>query len=1248
MRMSLNKGKGFEVWQKKLLEAQVRPETKQYLCQSEIKKIVISQADKAWEIYFESLKEPPDGIEAELEVIWKELFPACLPQFFFDTKKLFESLEMLCQSCWEEIVDRLSCSIPSSKGWLKKARYQVREDNLQILIANELGWSYLVSRGLREKLENLLAEEYDLNAHVTVALVETDGEQECALEEHLLELENNYREMWQQSLENGQSKKAKRSKDPRPVVVLGRKIAGKPRPLKEITEEENDVIVAGYILDLESKTLKTGRILFTFILTDKTDSIACKIIADPQTGENLTAKLANKNWYLLKGTVQIDKYTHELVMMPTDITEMTPEVRFDDAVEKRTELHLHTKMSALDGLCGVSEVIMRAVSWGHQAIAITDHGVVQAFPEAYEAAGERIKVIYGLEGYLYDDTVQDAGSRPQTYHIIILARTQEGLRNIYELVTIAHLHHFYRVPRIPRSELIRLRGGLLLGTACEAGELIRAYLRGASEEELERIASFYDYLEIQPRGNNNFLLENGTFRSEEELLQMNIDIYKLGKKLGKPVVATGDVHFLDPEDEVYRRILMTGKGFSDADHQAPLFFKTTAEMLEEFSYLGEEGAYETVIANPRLIAEQIERIKPIPDELYSPEIPGAEEEIIRLTKERARELYGEELPEIVQKRIDKELDSIINNGFAVLYFIAHKLVKKSNEDGYLVGSRGSVGSSLVATLTGITEVNPLPPHYRCPKCHYSYFIEDGSVGSGFDLPARDCPQCTTPLIKDGQDIPFETFLGFKGDKVPDIDLNFSGEYQPRAHKYTEELFGRDNVFRAGTIATVATKTAYGFVKNYFAEKGQVVRSAEINRLVLGCTGVRRTTGQHPGGVMVLPKGMDIHRFTPLQKPADDVTSDTVTTHFDYHAISSRLVKLDILGHDDPTVIKMLEDLTGVDSRTIPLDDPQVLSLFSSTEALGVNPEELGTNLGTLGIPEFGTKFVRQMLNDTKPTTFSELIRISGLSHGTDVWLNNAQELIKSGTAKLSEVIATRDDIMLYLIYKGVEPLKAFKIMEDVRKGKGVRNEDVQIMRENNVPEWYIESCQKIKYMFPKAHAAAYVMMAFRIAWFKVHYPSAFYASFFTVRADEFDSDIVIGGVPAIKKKMEEIQKKGNEATQKEEKLYTILELALEMYLRKIKLLRVDLNKSDAQRFLIVEDGQALLPPFVSLQGLGASAAAGIVKAREEKPFTSREDLRIRAKASKTVLECLEKHGCLHGLPEDDQMTFFELRESAGM
>jgi DNA polymerase-3 subunit alpha (Gram-positive type) len=792
---------------------------------------------------------------------------------------------------------------------------------------------------------------------------------------------------------------------------------------------------------------------------------------------------------------------------------------------------------------------------------------------------------------------------------------------------------------LARQEIVQLREGLLLGTACEAGELIQAYLQGESRDRLEEIASFYDYIEIQPIGNNEFLIRNGLVPDETWLRDMNRTLLEIGDKLGKPVVASGDVHFLDPQDECYRRILQAGKGFEDAEFQAPLYLHTTEEMLEEFSYLGDEDCHRVVIHNPLQIAAQIEEIRPVPEELHAPVIEGAEEQITEMTYQKARELYGEILPPLVQTRIEKELNSIISNGFAVLYLIAHKLVQQSNQDGYLVGSRGSVGSSLVATLTGITEVNPLVPHYRCPTCRYSEFFEDGVAGCGADLPDQFCPRCQTPYYKDGHEIPFETFMGFKGDKVPDIDLNFSGEYQGRAHKYVEELFGKEHVFRAGTIATIADRTAYGFVKKYIDEHQLRLREAEVSRLVKGCSGVKRTTGQHPGGLMVVPKGNDIHQFTPVQRPADDTESSVITTHFDYEAISSRLVKLDILGHDDPTVIRMLHDLTGIDPQEVPLGERRTMQLFSSVEPLGVSPEQIRSVVGTYGIPEFGTRFVRQMLEDTRPQEFSDLVRISGFSHGTDVWLNNAQDLIKNGQVKLAEAISTRDDIMTYLIQRGMESSLAFKIMEDVRKGKGVKPDFEVEMNRNRIPAWYIDSCKRIKYMFPKAHAVAYVSMAFRIAYYKVYYPEAFYTSFFTVRADEFDAQLIVGESKQVRCKIEELEQKGNEATAKEKNLLIILEVALEMFERGIKFLRVDLEESDARRFILTPQG--LLPPLVALQGLGQAAAASVVEARRQRPFTSVDDLRQRTRVSKNLIDVFKEHGCFGSLPESDQLRLFE-------
>ena len=824
------------------------------------------------------------------------------------------------------------------------------------------------------------------------------------------------------------------------------------------------------------------------------------------------------------------------------------------------------------------------------------------------------------------------------HHIIILAKNQTGIKNLYKLVSMAHLDYFARRPRLPKSIITEYREGLIIGSACEAGQLYKAVLEGKTDGELKEIASFYDYLEIQPIQNNEFLIRKGNVKDEEELRELNRKIYDLGKEMDKPVVATCDCHFLDPNDEVFRRIIMAGQGYGDADNQPPLYFRTTNEMMKEFEYLGEEACREVVIENTQKIADMVEVVKPIPDETFPPKIEGAEEEIRNMTMNKVHSIYGENLPEVVQKRLDKELNSIINNGYAVLYLIAQKLVAKSLEDGYLVGSRGSVGSSFVATMSDITEVNGLPPHYVCPNCKKSEFFLDGSISSGADLPDKNCPECGTKYIKDGHDIPFETFLGFEGDKEPDIDLNFSGEYQAVVHKYTEVLFGKGYVFKAGTIGTVAEKTAYGFVKKYLQERGLVVSQAEIERLTIGCTGIKRTSGQHPGGIMVVPNDNEIYNFCPIQHPADDVNTDIITTHFDYHSISGRLLKLDILGHDDPTVLRMLQDLTGLDPKTIPLNDPKVISLFTSPDALGVTKEELGCEVGSYGLPEFGTKFVRQMLVDTQPKSFADLVRISGLSHGTDVWLNNAQYFIKEGYTTLKDCIATRDDIMVYLMYKDLPPKTAFTIMEKVRKGKGLSEDDEALMREKNVPDWYIESCKRIKYMFPKGHAVAYVMMAVRIAYYKVYYPEAYYTTYFTVRADDFDADLICKGEEAIKAKMEELNSLGNNISVKEKGLLTILEISYEMYKRGLNFLKVDLYKSEATKFKIEEDG--IRPPLNALQGVGDNAAKSIVECRVNGEFISKEDLRLRSKVSKTVIETLDNHGCLEGMQESNQLSLF--------
>ena len=817
---------------------------------------------------------------------------------------------------------------------------------------------------------------------------------------------------------------------------------------------------------------------------------------------------------------------------------------------------------------------------------------------------------------------------------------KNGLKNLYKLISLSHIEYFYKKPRIPKSIYKKYKKGLIIGTACEQGELYKSFVLGKSKEEIKEIAEFYDYLEIQPNGNNEFLIRNEevhTIQSEEDLKNINREIVKLGEELNKPVVATCDVHFLNPEDEIYRRILMAGQGFEDADNQAPLYLRTTDEMLKEFNYLGYDKAYEVVVTNTNKISEMCENVKPISSEMCTPKIEGAEEQIEQLAYGKAKEIYGEDLPDIVKSRLEKELNSIIKNGFSVMYIIAQKLVWKSLEAGYLVGSRGSVGSSFVANMTDITEVNPLPPHYICPNCKHSDFTNYG-IANGIDLPDKKCPECGHELNKNGVDIPFETFLGFDGDKAPDIDLNFSGEYQAEIHKYTEELFKTGKTYKAGTIGTVAEKTAIGFVMGYYNDRGIVASNAEINRLKDGCVGIKRTTGQHPGGIIVLPEGREIEEFCPIQRPADNTKTDIVTTHFDFHSIDENLLKLDILGHDDPTVIRMLQDITGIDPKTIPLDDKKVMSLFSGTEALGISPEQIDSSMGTFGVPEFGTKFVRDMLVDTNPTKFEELIRISGLSHGTDVWKNNAQDLIKGGITDLSGAICTRDDIMTYLISKDLVPKMAFKIMESVRKGKGLTDEMEQAMLEKEVPDWYIGSCKKIKYMFPRAHATAYVTTALKIAWYKVYYSKAFYTAYFTVRADEFDSDIMIYGKERVKDKMRKIVDAGYGALEKDKNMYPLLELVLEMYERGIKFLPIDLYKSDSRKFILEEEG--IRPPLNSIPGLGTVAAQGIADAKKDGKFMSIEDLRIRGKIGNSVVEMLTKSGCLNGMTKSNQVSLF--------
>lgn len=969
----------------------------------------------------------------------------------------------------------------------------------------------------------------------------------------------------------------------------------------------------------------------------------------------------------VRGNVQLDKFTGGLVLNISQMEQgKEKEINHEDMAETpRVELHLHTKMS-LDGLIDNEEIIRTAAKWKHPAVAITDHGVIQAFPQIQTLAAKYgQKVIYGMEGYLIDEVPEDIDSDRQQYsHIILLAKNITGLRNLYRLVTLSHLKYYRKRPLLPRPLLEEFRDGLMYGSACVMGEFFRAVLNGDSDEELIRLAKFYDYLEVQPLGNNEFLLYEDKYAAittKKDLQELNKKVIEIGEKAGIPICATSDAHYLFAEYARDRDILLSNwEKPGKIESHPPVYLRTTEEMLEEFSYLPKEKAEEIVITNTRRVAEQCEVIEPLAEEWksYNPKIAGADDKLKAMCYEKAVELYGEPLPEIVQDRLDLELTPIINHGYGVLYYIAHKLVKHSNDRGYLVGSRGSVGSSFVATLAGITEVNPLPPHYVCPHCHWNQFFTDGSVGGGFDLADKKCPNCGTELNKDGHNIPFAVFLGFDGDKVPDIDLNFSsGDDQAVAHKYTEELFGRDNVFRAGTIAGIQDKTAFGFVKRYAENRGLTFNDIFIEKLSAGVAGVKRTTGQHPAGIMVCPRDMDIHNFTPLQYAANkrwlkDETGEkipgTITTHFDYHSISGRMLKLDILGHDDPKVIRMLQDITGIDPLHIPFNDEKTLSLFSSPDALGITSEQLkaavgdkGITVGAIGLPEFGTPFVRGMLEDTRPKNFSELVRISGFSHGTNVWLNNARDLITSGKVKLEEAISTRDDIMNYLIEHHVKPLTAFKVMENVRKGNGLEkgnSNNRKELEDARVPQWFIDSCLKISYLFPRAHAVAYVMMAFRIAWFKVYEPLAYYAAYFTIRAEgAFNAAVILRGLASQSAELARINSLPH-PTVVEKGSATVIEAAAEMYLRGLKFLPIDLNKSSASEFLM-EDG-ALRPPFNCIPALGNTVAKEIVEARREHPFTSKEDLKKRGKVSQSIIDTMDEMGILHGMPEEEQINLF--------
>lgn len=1337
----------------------------------------------------------------------------------------------------EKIKDNIIYTIIQGSNILSKAKDNIKiefkDDCFFVIANNKLLMNELNDNNLERKIMKIIG-EYNLSYNVKIVYQEVEDEVAITaqkifheeLKKNLEIIKNNSTIKTANTTKNGNNfRRRSRKKIDFDSIPISN--------ISEITNDSGNVNIKGKIISVDKRELKTGTVLMVINLTDLTDSIGCKYFCPKDFNDEGIEK---GKYIQIVGNAEYDDYEKQLIIKIQDMQLTTEEVkRVDTAKEKRVELHLHTGMSSMDGINGFKDYAKKAKQWGHKAMAITDHGVVQGYPEAMDCADDNFKVIYGMEGYLINDTVNivqnceninldsvyvvfdiettglnpknddiieigavkisnrkvvdsfstfihidrnlpgkiieltsitdemlkgqpeitealpafldfvkdsvlvahnakfdvgfirekvrvyfnenfdpsvldtlelskalikdvknhrlntltkklgisllnhhravdDANATAQlfifllnklsereifdisrlnellkedvdivkqsSYHINILVKNYVGLKNLYNLVSDSHINNYYKKPRLLKSNLSNLREGLILGTACEAGELYRAVIEGLSDEKIEEIADYYDFLEIQPLHNNIFLVNNERLKSVEELKEINKKIIKLGEKLGKIVVATGDVHFLEKEDEVYRRILMSGQGYEDAEEQAPLYLKTTDEMLEDFSYLGEDKAYKVVVKNTNLIADSIESILPIPKGTFPPIIEGSDDELRNICFDNAKLIYGENLPGIVEKRLNRELNSIIGNGYSVMYIIAQKLVKKSNEDGYLVGSRGSVGSSFAATMAGITEVNPLVPHYICPKCKYSEFIEDGSYGSGYDLPDKNCPDCSTPLIKDGHDIPFEVFLGFEGDKEPDIDLNFAGEEQGVCMKYTEELFGKGKVFRAGTIGTIADKTAFGFVKNYFEEKGINKRRAEIDRLIQGCLGVKRTSGQHPGGVMIVPRDKDIHDFTPVQYPANNEKSGTITTHFDYHSISGRILKLDLLGHDTPSIIRMLEDLTGIDKNQVPTDDPDTMAIFNSPKILGISLDEINCSTGTLAIPEFGTPFVRQMIMDTKPKSFSDLVRISGLSHGTDVWINNAQEVIRNGYAQIGGVISTRDDIMTYLIQMGVEKKKAFDIMERVRKGKGLRPEDEEAMKEQNVPQWYIDSCNKIKYMFPKAHAVAYVTMSVKIAYFKVHYPEAFYAAYFTTKVDDFDADIVTKGENHILSTIKALEEKGNEKTAKEKNLITVLEVAYEMYKRGLKFAKVDLYKSDDRKFLLSEEG--ILPPLMGLPGLGANAAANIKSEREISEFISVEDIIKRAKVSKTVIEVMENHGCLKNMDKTNQISIFNV------
>lgn len=1042
--------------------------------------------------------------------------------------------------------------------------------------------------------------------------------------------------------------KSTESKNSNPNVIYGSPISEEPMNIKENVNNTKAkfVVFEGEIFSLDIKEIKKNnqkksRTIVTFAISGGRISMPVKLFVDTDKWETMKKDVAKHKYVKVRGNIKYDDFQKCNVLQARCINKAKAKIREDNAPEKRVELHAHTQMSAMDGLSNPKDFVKTAISWGHSAVAITDHGVVQAFPEAASAAGDDIKVIYGVEGYLFDDmdgNVAYNDKNTKTYHIIILAKNKTGLTNLYKLVSWSHVDYFYKRPRIPKSILAKHREGLILGSACVAGEIYSGFLQGLTDQEMREKAGFYDYLEIQPLINNAFLIREKKY-TKEDLIDFNNKILQLGDDIGRPVVATCDAHYINKGDAIYRQVIQAGQGYKDAESGEGLYFRTTDEMLSEFEYLGDR-AKEIVIENPSKIADEIEKISPTMDGKYAPKIENSEKILKDTCEENARKLYGDPLPEEIRIRLDKELDSIIGNQYAVMYISAKMLVDKSLSDGYLVGSRGSVGSSFAATMAGITEVNPLRPHYVCPNCKHFEWDGTGEYECGVDMPEKACPECGTMLKRDGHNIPFETFLGFEGDKEPDIDLNFAGEYQSTIHKYVETIFGSENCFKSGTILTVAEKTALSYADTYYEDIGVRPSRFEKERIAEKCIGVKRTTGQHPGGIVVLPEDHEIYEFCPIQKPANKKESDILITHFDYHSIDENLLKLDLLGHDAPSMIRHLEDITGIGPDEVPLSDEKTMNVFNGITSLDIKNKDYMFIHGTYGIPEFGTGFVRRMLDDIKPEQFGDLVRIAGLSHGTNVWEGNAQEYIKSGEANIKTVIATRDDIMSYLIQRGLDNSEAFKIMEAVRKGKGLKPDWESDMREHNVPSWYIDSCKKISYMFPRAHAAAYVMMSFRIAYFKVYYPAAFYASFLSTKIDEFNWDIIKKGLKQVEHRILYIQDKMSDhtASEKEKKELVVMELVYEMYSRGLEFEPPNLLKSSDLKF-DVTDGKVLIP-FGALNGVGSIAAQTIVEARDEKPFDTVEDLQSRSKANKVVIATLRENDILKDLPETAQISLF--------